>query len=79
LVNGVTYTCTVSASNSAGPGSSSAASNQATPFAGPAAVQQPIPALTGWGELVLIGLLALLAGAVLRGRQRPRGHRVDRV
>lgn len=72
LTDGVTYTCTVSATNSAGPGASSAASNQATPVAGPATVQQPIPTLTGWGELMLIGLLALLAGAVLRRRQRPR-------
>ncbi len=70
LTDGVTYTCTVSATNGAGPGAASAASNQATPLATPSVVQQPIPALARSGELVLVALLALLAGMALRRRER---------
>jgi hypothetical protein len=73
LTEGVTYTCTVSATNSSGPGASSAASNPATPAGRPVIVQQPIPTLTRWGELVLMGLLALLAGVALRRRRRDSG------
>jgi hypothetical protein len=69
LTDGVSYTCTVSATNSSGPGASSTASNTATPIAGPAIVQQPIPTLTRSSELILIGLLALLAGIALRRRR----------
>jgi hypothetical protein len=70
LTDGVTYTCTVSATNGAGPGAASAASNQATPFAAPSVAQQPIPALTRSGEIVLVALLVLLAGMALRRRER---------
>jgi large repetitive protein len=70
LTDGVTYTCTVTATNSAGPGAPSAASNPVTPASGPVLVQKPIPTLSGWSELILMGLLALLACIVLRDRQR---------
>jgi len=66
LTGGVAYTCTVSATNGAGSGSPSGASNAVTVAR---VAVQPIPALDRWSEAVLAVLIMLLALAALRRRR----------
>jgi hypothetical protein len=65
LTGGVGYTCTVSATNAAGSGPPSGASNAVTVAS---VAVQPIPALDRWSEVVLAALITLLALAALRRR-----------
>jgi hypothetical protein len=71
LTNGVTYSCTVAASNAAGTGPASASSNAVTPFAAapPPLPTQPIPTLDARALLLLIAGLALVAMAGIRSRK----------
>jgi Pro-kumamolisin, activation domain/Bacterial Ig-like domain (group 1)/Fibronectin type III domain len=71
LTNGVTYACTVNATNAIGPGANSSPSNPVTPAAEAASVAQNIPTLDPVHQLMLANLLALLAlGALWRRRAR---------
>ena len=74
LTSGDTYTCTVDASNAAGPGTPSGASNAVTlPAQAPKRAAQPIPALDRWGELALALLVALVGFAALARRRARHG------
>ena len=65
LTNGTAYTFTVTATNSAGTGSFSAASNSVTPTDRPAAA---IPTLSEWGLIALSCLVSIGGFLCLRGR-----------
>jgi hypothetical protein len=66
LTGGIAYTCTVSATNGAGAGPPSAASN---PVTAASANAQGIPMLNPWSELALAVLIALLAFASFRQKR----------
>jgi hypothetical protein len=68
--SGVTYTCTVSASNAVGAGAPSAASTATIPGGVPSGAVTAIPVLGRAGEGILAALLTLAAFAALRRRGR---------
>jgi len=65
LLNGTTYTCTVSAINAVGTGAASGLSNAVTPVA-VTAVSTPIPTLSELALIVLATLLGLSAMGFMR-------------
>jgi hypothetical protein len=76
LTSGDTYTCVVDASNAAGPGTPSGASNAITlPAQAPTRAAQPIPALGRWTVLALALLVALIGFAALTRRRASHGTR----
>lgn len=73
LNSGVPYVCTVTAANSAGPGTPSATSDSVSPF-GSTAAASPIPTLDRLHALWLTLMLGVIAAALFRrglARQRP--------
>lgn len=69
VIDGLTYTCTVTASNIAGVGAPSDPSNPVTFAAGEPAPAAAVPAIDRLHEGVLVVLLALIASAGLRRRR----------
>jgi kumamolisin len=70
LMNGVSYVCSVTAVNSAGPGPASLASSPVTPGAAPPAVITVVPTLSELGMALLIAFTAMAGALTLRRRGR---------